>query len=172
MKKREKMMRLLVSCLMLLAFTSNVWAKEARKDIKKLEGIPLHQNTSKVLTVDLVVSKVKIKRGTFAGAQKIKIIPCVKNADKGYTAKRIKILLSGLALAEWIEDGIGPKEEKCGGSLYVDDPHGNASLYFTVKVDNNNTIHESNELNNNCPNVRFGPSEREKINICYGEGVY
>ena len=62
--------------------------------------------------VDLVVSKVVMTRGVFGGdpSRRIKIVPYVKNMWRGRTSKRIKILLDGLALAEWIETGIRANE--------------------------------------------------------------
>lgn len=115
--------------------------------------------------VDLIVSKVKITRGEFAGAQKIQIIPYIKNLGLARTSTRIKIWLPYIA-AEWIEGGIGSNEEKHGGALYIMDPDGSCSLNFDVVVDNNNTIPESNESNNRCENVSFSPSDTLKIHRC------
>lgn len=109
--------------------------------------------------IDLVVSKVEITRGVFEGERKIRITPYIKNMWKGSTSARIKILLDGLALAEWIEGGIGPGEEKSGGPLYVRDATGSTALNFCVEVDDGNEIPENNEHNNRCENLTFGASQ-------------
>ena len=116
--------------------------------------------------IDLVVSKVEITRGSFEGERKIQITPYVKNMWKGSTSARIKILLDGLALAEWIDGGIGPGEEKNGGSLYVRDATGSTVLNFSVEVDDGNEIPENNEHNNRCENLTFGASETREIVEC------
>lgn len=165
-----KSITLILSLFLIFGLSSDAICKEAKKDVMEFHRPPQIQ---KVLSVDLVVTKVRMKRGTFAGQRKIQIIPCVKNLKEGRTSTRIKILLDGLALAEWIEGGIGPKEEKCGGALYVLDAGGTRSLHYSVVVDNNNTINESNELNNRCINVRFGSSDTKKEHICFlEEGPY
>ena len=69
--------------------------------------------------VDLVVSKVVITKGTFAGTAKIQIKPYIKNMWRGRTAQRIKISFHGLEAAIWMEGGIGPNEEKMGGAYYL-----------------------------------------------------
>jgi hypothetical protein len=116
--------------------------------------------------VDLVVSSVEVRRGVFAGVRKIQIIPVVRNMWHGRTATRIKISLTELSLAEWIEGGIGPDEEKRGGALYVDDPAGNLSLSFHAEVDEYNAITENNEANNVCGPVVLGPSIPQVIHAC------
>jgi len=117
--------------------------------------------------VDLVVSKVKITRGVFAGEHKIQIVPYIKNMCNGRTGTRIKVWLPHIA-AEWIEGGIGPKEEKSAGALYLPDSADNpgAVSAFSVVVDNNNTINENNESNNTCSGITFGSSENLKIHSC------
>lgn len=117
--------------------------------------------------IDLVVSKVEITKGVFAGERKIQIIPYIKNMWKGRTTKRIKILFDGLDMAEWIEGGIGPNEEKRGGAIYRPyDPSKTFTLRFSVVVDNNNEIPENNELNNRCENITFSSSETSKTHNC------
>ena len=116
--------------------------------------------------IDLVVSKVEITRGIFEGERKIQITPYVKNMWKGSTSARIKILLDGLALAEWIEGGIGPGEEKSGGALYVRDAAGSAALNFSVEVDDGNEVPENNEHNNRCENLTFGASQTRETLDC------
>jgi hypothetical protein len=116
--------------------------------------------------IDLVVSKVEITRGIFEGEHKIQITPYVKNMWKGSTSARIKILLDGLALAEWIEGGIGPGEEKNGGSLYVRDATGSTALNFSVEVDDGNEVPENNEHNNRCENLTFGASQTRETVDC------
>jgi hypothetical protein len=120
----------------------------------------------KVPVVDLVISMVEIIRAEVEGEKKIVIVPIVKNMWHGQIADRIKILLDGLALAGWVEGGIGPGEEKIGGPFYVKDASGSASLNFSVEVDDPNLIPESNEQNNLCENITFGPSEIQKIYSC------
>jgi len=116
--------------------------------------------------VDLVVSKVEITRGSFDGGRKIQITPYVRNMWSGSTSSRIKILLDGLALAEWIEGGIGPGEEKKGGPLYVRDATGSTVLNFSVEVDDGNKIPENNEHNNRCENLTFGASQTREVLEC------
>jgi len=117
--------------------------------------------------IDLVVSKVEITKGVFAGERKIQIIPYIKNMWKGRTSSRIKIYFDGLDMAEWIEGGIGPNEEKKGGAIYRSyDPAKTFTLRFNVVVDNNNEIPENNDLNNRCENITFSSSETSKIHRC------
>lgn len=116
--------------------------------------------------VDLVVSSVEVRRGVFAGARKIQIIPVVRNMWHGRTATRIKVSFPELSLAEWIEGGIGPDEEKRGGALYVDDPSGNLSLSFHAEVDEYNAITENNEANNVCGPLMLGSSIQQVIHAC------
>lgn len=116
--------------------------------------------------VDLVVSSVEVRRGVFSGVRKIQIIPVVRNMWHGRTATRIKISLTGLSLAEWIEGGIGSDEEKRGGALYVDDPAGDLSLNFHVEVDEYNAIPENNEANNICGPVVLGRSIPQVVHAC------
>ena len=117
--------------------------------------------------VDLVVSKVEITKGVFAGERKIQIIPYIKNMWKGRTSSRIKIYFDGLDMAEWIEGGIGPNEEKRGGAIYRSyDPAKTFTLRFSVVVDNNNEIPENNDLNNRCENITFSSSETSKTHRC------
>jgi hypothetical protein len=117
--------------------------------------------------IDLVVSKVEITKGVFAGERKIQIIPYIKNMWKGRTSSRIKIYFDGLDMAEWIEGGIGPNEEKRGGAIYRSyDPAKTFTLRFSVVVDNNNEIPENNDLNNRCENITFSSSETSKTHRC------
>ncbi|MFA4919202.1 MAG: hypothetical protein WC581_08130 [Thermodesulfovibrionales bacterium] len=124
------------------------------------------KKADKVPVVDLVISAVEIIRGEVDGEKKIIIVPTVKNMWHGHIPDRIKILLDGLALAGWIEDGIGPGEEKIGGPFYVKDASGSTSLNFSVEVDDPNLIPETNEQNNRCENITFGPSQTQKIYSC------
>jgi hypothetical protein len=117
--------------------------------------------------IDLVVSKVEITKGVFAGERKIQIIPYIKNMWKGRTSSRIKIWFDGLSMAEWIEGGIGPNEEKRGGAIYLSyNPERTFTLRFSVVVDNNNEIPENNDLNNRCENITFSSSETSKTHRC------
>lgn len=117
--------------------------------------------------VDLVVSKVEITKGVFAGERKIQIIPTIKNMWRGRTSSRIKILFDGLGMAEWIEGGIGPNEEKRGGAVYRSyDPAKTFTLRFSVVVDSDNEIRENNDLNNRCENITFSSSETSKTHRC------
>jgi hypothetical protein len=120
----------------------------------------------KVPAVDLVISVIEIIRGEVDSEKKIIIVPTVKNMWHGQIADRIKILLDGLALAGWIEGGIGPGEEKIGGPFYIKDASGSTSLNFSVEVDDPNLIPETNEQNNRCENITFGPSETQKVYSC------
>jgi hypothetical protein len=124
------------------------------------------KKADKVPVVDLVISVVEIIRGEVDGEKRIIIVPSVKNMWHGHIADRIKILLDGLALAGWIEDGIGPEEEKIGGPFYVKDASGSTSLNFSVEVDDPNLIPETNEQNNRCENIIFGPSQTQKVYSC------
>ena len=119
------------------------------------------------LGIDLVVSKVKVTRGVFAGQHKIQIIPYIKNMCNGSTRTRIKVWLPDIA-AEWIEGGIGPKQEKSAGALYLmDNAEQNASVGpFSVVVDNNNTIEENNETNNTCSGITLASTETTKTHSC------
>jgi hypothetical protein len=117
--------------------------------------------------IDLVVSKVEITKGVFAGERKIQITPYIKNMWKGRTFSRIKIYFDGLDMAEWIEGGIGPNEEKKGGAIYRSyDPAKTFTLRFSVVVDNNNEIPENNDLTNRCENITFSSSETSKTHRC------
>ncbi|OGP87196.1 MAG: hypothetical protein A2156_08070 [Deltaproteobacteria bacterium RBG_16_48_10] len=132
--------------------------------------------------IDLVVSKVEITKGIFAGERKIQIIPYIKNMWRGRTSSRIKILLHGnvqgvsgsggillstLDMAGWIEGGIGPNEEKRGGALYRSyDPESLFALQFSIVVDSDNEIPENNDLNNRCGNITFSSSETSKTHRC------
>jgi hypothetical protein len=124
------------------------------------------KKADKVPLVDLVISVVEIIRGEVDGEKKIIIVPTVKNMWHGHIAGRIKILIDGLALAGWIEDGIGPGEEKIGGPFYVKDVSGSTSVNFSVEVDDPNLIPETNEQNNRCENISFGSSQTHKIYNC------
>jgi hypothetical protein len=130
------------------------------------------KKADKVPGVDLVISVVEIIRGEVDGEKKIIIVPTVKNMWHGHITDRIKILLDGLALAGWIEDGIGPGEEKIGGPFYVKDVSGSTSLNFSVEVDDPNIIPETNEHNNRCENVSFDSSQTHKIYNCPIEGPH
>jgi hypothetical protein len=118
--------------------------------------------------IDLVVSKVEIRRGTFGTdpSTRIQIIPYVKNMWNGRTSERIKVLFDGLGYAVWIEGGIGANEEKSGGAIYLSDSSGSRSLRFSVEVDNNNLIPENNDHNNRCENVTLSSSETRKTHTC------
>jgi hypothetical protein len=118
--------------------------------------------------IDLVVSKVVMRRGTFGTdpSPRIQIIPYVKNMWTGRTSERIKILFDGLGYAVWIEGGIGANEEKSGGAIYLPDSSGSRSLRFSVEVDNNNLIPENNDHNNRCDNVTLSSSETSKTHTC------
>jgi hypothetical protein len=118
--------------------------------------------------IDLVVSKVEIRRGTFGTdpSNRIQIIPYVKNMWSGRTSERIKVLFDGLGYAVWINDGIGANEEKAGGAIYLPDASGNRSLRFSVEVDNTNLIPENNDHNNRCENVTLSSSETRKTHTC------
>ena len=130
------------------------------------------KKADKVPVVDLVISVVEIIRGEVDGEKKIIIVPAVKNMWHGHIADRIKILLDGLALAGWIEDGIGPDEEKIVGPFYVKDVSGSTSLNFSVEVDDPNIIPETNEQNNRCENISFDSSQTHKIYNCPIDGPH
>jgi hypothetical protein len=116
--------------------------------------------------IDLVVSKVKLTRGVFAGQDKIQIIVFVKNMCNDTTSKRIKVWLPDI-MAIWIEGGIGPKQEKRTAAYYVTyNPDHPTDFMFDVHVDNNNTIKENNETNNVCRGVLLGASQRTVTHIC------
>lgn len=112
--------------------------------------------------VDLVVSKVKLKRGVFGGSHKIQIIFYVKNMCNGRTAKRIKVWIPHV-MAIWIEGGIGPKEEKRSAAYYVDSSSTPGNFSFDVHIDNNNTIKENNEDNNVATGVQIRADQTEFI---------
>jgi hypothetical protein len=114
--------------------------------------------------IDLVVAKVEMERGFFMGAQKIRIIPTIKNMWIGRTSERIKITFKGLGMQEWIEGGIGPLQEIRAGAIYVDAP-GIGTLRFSVKVDTDEPL-ENNEYNNLCPGITLGANERSKVHKC------
>jgi hypothetical protein len=117
--------------------------------------------------VDLVVSKVQITKGVFAGANKIQIIPYIKNMWTGRTASRIKVYFDGLETAIWLEGGLGPNEEKSAGAIYRGyDPARTFTLRFSVVVDNNNAIPETNDGNNRCDGVTFSSTETSKTFNC------
>lgn len=116
--------------------------------------------------IDLVVTKVEMERGIFQGAQKIRIIPTIKNMWKGRTSARIKIMFYTLDMAEWVEGGIGPNQEIRAGAIYINDPTGRRSLSFSVMVDSDNAIPENNDMNNRCENVVIGASETSRIHNC------
>jgi hypothetical protein len=118
--------------------------------------------------VDLVVSKVVITKGTFAGTVKIQIKPYIKNMWRGRTAHRIKISFHGLEAAIWLEGGIGPNEEKMGGAYYLPfDPAHNKPVKFSVEVDQDRAIPENNDGNNKCGPVIFDPMrEHYKLHTC------
>jgi hypothetical protein len=126
----------------------------------------------KVPEVDLVISVVEIIRGEVDGEKKLIIVPTVKNMWHGQIAGRIKILLDGLALAGWIDDGIGPGEEKIGRPFYVKDASGATSLDFSVEVDDPNVIPETNEQNNRCENISFSVSQTNKLYDCPIDGPH
>ncbi len=118
--------------------------------------------------VDLVVSKVVITKGTFAGTAKIQIKPYIKNMWRGRTAQRIKISFHGLEAAIWMEGGIGPNEEKMGGAYYLPfDAAHNKPVKFSVEVDQDRAIPENNDGNNKCGPVIFDPMrEHYKLHTC------
>ncbi len=123
------------------------------------------------LGVDLVVSKVVIQRGTFHDGKTIKVTPYIKNMCNGRYSGRIKILLSGLDTAEWIETGIGSKAEKSGGALYFHENESGGLDTFSVEVDNNNEIEENNDSNNTCPDIQFRASDMGKTHRCTIRGA-
>ncbi|MBN2346600.1 MAG: hypothetical protein JXO51_09455 [Candidatus Aminicenantes bacterium] len=117
--------------------------------------------------VDLVVSRVEITRGTFAGREKIQIVPTIRNMWHGGTAERIKILFDGLGLAEWVEGGIGGDETKRAGAVYVEcDAALSLPLNFSVVVDSDDAIVETNDLNNRCGPVRFAAGDTHVVHEC------
>lgn len=110
--------------------------------------------------VDLVVSRVKLKRGIFAGSHKIQIIVYVKNMCNGRTGKRIKVWMPHV-MAIWIEGGIGPKQEKRSAAYYIESSSTPGNFSFDVHIDNNNTIKENNESNNTATGVRIRADQTE-----------
>lgn len=130
------------------------------------------KKTDKAPEVDLVISLVEIIRAEVDGEKKIIVVPAVKNMWHGHIAGRIKILIDGLALAGWIEDGTGPDEEKIVVPFYIKDVSGSTSLNFSVEVDDPNIIPETNEQNNRCENISFGSSQTHKIYDCPIEGPH
>ena len=118
--------------------------------------------------VDLVVSKVVITKGTFAGTAKIQIKPYIKNMWRGRTAHRIKISFHALEAAIWLEGGIGPNEEKMGGAYYLPfDAAHIKPIKFSVEVDQDRAIPENNNGNNKCGPVIFDPMrEHYKVHTC------
>ena len=180
---RTKMVSISLSAIVLLLGTGYIEWSYPEEDVKKPAEVQTGEKPEATAVpgtvvpdiagskksdagIDLVVSKVEITRGIFEGERKIQIIPYVKNMWKGSTSARIKILLDGLALAEWIEGGIGPGEEKSGGSLYVRDATGSTALNFSVEVDDGNEIPENNEHNNRCENLTFDASQTGETVDC------
>jgi hypothetical protein len=117
--------------------------------------------------VDLVVSQVEITRGMFGGREKIQIVPTIRNMWHGSTAERIKILFDGLGRAEWVEGGIGPDETKRAGAVYIEcDAALSLPLNFSVEVDSDNAIAETNDLNNRCGPIRFASGDTHIVHDC------
>jgi hypothetical protein len=173
---KRKNVVILIALLWVFLFFVGEPALKANQVIKKVEddktriAVQEPVGTHTVLAdlgVDLVVSKVKVTRGVFAGQHKIQIIPYIKNMCNGITRTRIKVWLPDIA-AEWIEGGIGPKEEKSAGALYLmDNEAHNAPVGpFSVVVDNNNTIEENNESNNTCGGITLGAAQTTKTHSC------
>ena len=163
-----------ISGVLMLAMicSGNCWGKDGRPLVKKIPSNNLKAEqfikdrsqpvigdggSSGVYNpgVDLVVSKVVIQRGQFGSdpSQRLQIIPYVRNMWEGSTSKRIKVLFDGLSRAIWLEGGIGSREEKSAGAIYLPNQ---STLNFDVVVDNDNAIIENNERNNRCENVRLG----------------
>ena len=121
------------------------------------------------LGVDLVVSRVEVTRGIFAGREKIQIIPFIRNMWHGRTTKRIKISFTGpaeVSIAEWIEGGIGPDETIRGGAVYLERGDTIRPLCFSVVVDISNEIIETNEDNNRCEVSCFGADDTHEVTEC------
>ena len=117
--------------------------------------------------VDLVVSEVEITRGLFGGREKIQIVPTIRNMWHGSTRERIKILFDGLGRAEWVEGGIGGDETKRAGAVYIEcDAALSLPLNFSVVVDSDNAIVETNDLNNRCGPVRFAAGDTHIVHDC------
>jgi hypothetical protein len=179
-KMRKMGMYLWISCLVLALGIGPAQA-EQKQPIKETKP-PTFQREQKApprfpdaggeevvpSEVDLVVSKVEITKGTFAGEAKIQIKPFIKNMWRGRTAQRIKIYFGGLGAAIWLEGGIGANEEKMGGAYYLplDAAHWEP-IKFSVEVDNDRVIPETNETNNTCGPIIFDVrSEHSKIHNC------
>ncbi|MCU0579316.1 MAG: hypothetical protein MUF69_07195 [Desulfobacterota bacterium] len=123
--------------------------------------------------VDLVVSKVQITRGVFAGENKIQIIPYIKNMWTGRTSARIKVYFREFETAIWMEGGIGPGEEKSAGAIYRSyDPAHPATRNFSVEVDNSNAIPETNDLNNRCDGLFYNTAEASRTHTCVIRGPH
>jgi subtilase family serine protease len=117
--------------------------------------------------VDLVVSEVEITRGLFGGREKIQIVPTIRNMWHGATAERIKILFDGLGMAEWVAGGIGPDETIRAGAVYIEcDAALSLPLNFSVEVDSDNAIVETNDLNNRCGPIRFASGDTHVVHDC------
>jgi hypothetical protein len=116
--------------------------------------------------VDLVVASVEVRRGVYAGARKVQIVPVIRNMWHGRTNTRIRISIHEFSLAWWIEGGIGGNEEKRGGAVYIDDPHGTVPLTFSVVVDSANEIPENNETNNRCGPISLSATQESIIHRC------
>jgi hypothetical protein len=119
--------------------------------------------------VDLVVSQVEVTRGMFAGREKIQIIASIRNMWHGGTAQRIKVLYTGpgVSFAVWIEGGIGGDETKRAGAIYIEcDSALVLPLNFSVVVDNNNEIVETNDANNRCEGIRFAAGDTHVVHEC------
>lgn len=122
--------------------------------------------------VDLVVSKVQVTRGVFAGENKIQIIPYIKNMWTGRTSARIKVYFREFETAIWLEGGIGPGEEKSAGAIYRSYDPARPVRNFSVEVDNGNAIPETNDLNNRCEGLFYNIAEASRIHTCVIRGPH
>jgi len=116
--------------------------------------------------VDLVVSKVIIRRGTYSDGRTIRLVPYIRNMCNGTSSRRIKILYNGLEKAVWIEGGIRSKAEKAGPAIYLHENADGGLNTFAAVVDNMNEIRENNDGNNTCSGITFRGTDTIRTHTC------
>jgi hypothetical protein len=131
-------------------------------DTSPAGGVPAFED----LGVDLVVSKVVIRRGTFHDGKTIRVTPYVRNMCNGTTSRRIKILYDGLEKAVWIEGGIRSKTERAGPTIYLHENEDGGLNPFAAVVDNMNEVPENNDGNNTCSGITFRGTDTSRTHTC------
>ena len=120
--------------------------------------------------VDLVVSKVLFERGEFGGREQIKYKVWIRNICNEGVDDRIKVSLTDLGRAIWIEGGIAAGQTRESASYYMEIDEF-PCCGSRVTVDSDNEIAEVRETNNTC-GAAFSPATQSRNESrCWRGGI-